>query len=232
MIGRLVRRWDVWLFAASVVFFALFPRIDLTVAGWFYDPRVGFFLGRNPLVLVSYWFFGKVVFIGVVIGIVVLVASPWLLRGRHTPLRRYAVFLVVALALGPGLLVNGIVKEHSGRARPRQVTEFGGHHTYTPPFRLAHQCANNCSFVSGHASAGFFLIAFYWIFRRRAWLAAGIALGALAGLGRMAQGGHFLSDVVFAFWIVYGSTLLVAHWVLPRRPRAPPATDGAGEPGD
>ena len=44
------------------------------------------------------------------------------------------------------------------------------------------------------------------------------ALGALVGLGRLLQGGHFLGDVVFAFWATYFSCVLVAWWLnLPPR---------------
>jgi lipid A 4'-phosphatase len=61
---------------------------------------------------------------------------------------------------------------------------------------------------------GFFFIALAWVFRDRRWLWAGIALGAVVGLGRMAQGGHFLSDVVFAFWAVYLIASLCSRWLL------------------
>lgn len=78
----------------------------------------------------------------------------------------------------------------------------------------------NCSFVSGHAALGFYTIALAWVVRRRRrlWLAVGIGVGALVGLGRLLQGGHFLGDVVFAFWATYFSCVLVAWWLnLPPR---------------
>jgi lipid A 4'-phosphatase len=63
------------------------------------------------------------------------------------------------------------------------------------------QCEKNCSFVSGEASslfAMFFGLAMVAGTRARALIAVGIALGSFAGLIRMSQGAHFLSDVVFA----------------------------------
>ena len=72
--------------------------------------------------------------------------------------RRLAIFLLVVLFVGPGLIVNGIWKEHWGRARPFEVQNFGGEHQYTPPMQPAQECDTNCSFVSGHAAMGF-----YWI---------------------------------------------------------------------
>lgn len=38
--------------------------------------------------------------------------------------RHQGIFLVLLLALGPGLLVNAIFKDHWGRPRPREITQF------------------------------------------------------------------------------------------------------------
>jgi len=117
------------------------------------------------------------------------------------------VFLLVTLVLGPGLLVNGVLKENSGRARPVNVRPFGGPHTFTPAWVFADQCATNCAFVSGHAAVSAWPVAGAFIARRRgrrrAWLAGGLALGLAVGFGRMATGSHFLSDVLLAVLMVY-----------------------------
>lgn len=76
------------------------------------------------------------------------------------------------------------------------------------------QCQRNCAFACGDASVGFFFLAPAFILakRRRAWLAVGLAAGGLLGLMRLAQGGHFLSDVIFSFYIVYFSAWLLHRW--------------------
>ena len=87
-----------------------------------------------------------------------------------------------------------------GRGR-FQIVEFGGTKSYTPPLTPSDQCAHNCSFVAGEASTiyvTFFALAFLFPSRGRQLIAAGIVAGSLAGLVRMAQGAHFLSDVIFA----------------------------------
>lgn len=126
-------------------------------------------------------------------------------------LRRGGSFVVVMALVGPLLVVNGLLKEHWGRARPADIAAFGGTRIYTPPLEPAAQCDSNCAFVSGHASAGFSFMALGWVFRHPALMAFGTAFGSLAGLGRMAQGDHFLSDVVFSFWVVYFCCVAVAH---------------------
>ena len=61
-------------------------------------------------------------------------------------------FLAAMLAIGPGLVANVILKDNWGRARPRQVVEFGGTKQFTPPLVPVRECVRNCSFVSGEAS--------------------------------------------------------------------------------
>src|SRR6202007_2501046 len=107
---------------------------------------------------------------------------------------------------GPGLVTNAILKDHWGRARPTQITEFGGTKAFTPALVPARQCERNCSFVAGHPALGFYLVSFGFLVpppRRRVVEAIAIATGALFGAARIAQGGHFLSDVVFSGLVVY-----------------------------
>jgi lipid A 4'-phosphatase len=124
------------------------------------------------------------------------------------PFRKSALFLVLMMALGPGLLVNAVFKDHWGRPRPRQMQVFGGDRPFHEVWERGIDGAGR-SFPSGHASAAFYLIAPYFVLRsrnrRRARLAllAGAAYGVLMGIARMAQGGHFPSDVLWAGGMVY-----------------------------
>src|SRR5439155_25070753 len=134
--------------------------------------------------------------------------------------RKALVFLVVSMAVAPGLLANTTLKDHWGRARPVQIEAFGGSHRFTPAPLPAAECDGNCSFVSGHAALGFALVAFALLLppgrTRRTWIAVAIGFGALVGLGRIAQGAHFLSDVVFAGLVVYGTSALLHWWIVQR----------------
>ena len=80
------------------------------------------------------------------------------------------------------------------------------------------QCAKNCAFVSGHVATASFLMAFGWLGApavRRRWLLAGLAGGGLLAFVRLAAGGHFLSDCVFAWFATYFS-LWATEWVFRR----------------
>ena len=217
------------MFAVSVMVFAIYPELDLQVAAWFYEPDTGFHWSQLPPVLASYELF-KARSVGWVIVALLAYLAYVMTRRILVPAKRNAsLFLLAMILAGPVLLVNSGLKDNWGRARPSQVTQFGGDRSYSPPLHPAAQCDRNCSFVSGHAAAGFALIGFYWTTRRRRWLIAGIALGSLVGLGRMIQGGHFFSDIVFAFWAVYLIASLLASLML-RPPRDNDADTDAGSP--
>jgi membrane-associated PAP2 superfamily phosphatase len=69
--------------------------------------------------------------------------------------KRAAIIWLVALALGPGLIVNSLLKNHWGRARPYQVLR--DHKTFSPVWQYQSNAPLNNSFCSGHAAIGFFL---------------------------------------------------------------------------
>jgi membrane-associated phospholipid phosphatase len=115
---------------------------------------------------------------------------------------RRVFYVLICLLVGPGLLVNVVLKDHWGRARPSQVTEFGGTRTFTPALSLSDQCPRNCSFVSGEVSLGFWWLSFAFAVppgrRRQLLVGAALAMGAFIGGLRVAGGGHFLSDAIFS----------------------------------
>lgn len=214
----LSERADLVLLVTLQLLFLAAPQLDLVVASWLYDPVRGFAWGDAAPVQLSYQVFAKLHFFVAPLLLWLLFAS-WLWRRRaERALRRRLWFLFAVLLLGPGLLVNEVLKAESGRARPVQVEQFGGPRQWTPVFSPADQCRRNCSFVSGHAAMGYFFIALAWVLRDRRWLVYGIGLGSLVGLGRMLEGRHFLSDVVFSYWVVYGVCVALA-WLLLRQRR-------------
>ena len=204
--------------AFAVLLFLLFPGVDLWASGLFYRGEAGFFLAQWGPVRALYAAVPYVVG-AVVIGVPALcVLSLWRGRALWRIDLRAAAFLLLALALGPGLLVNTVFKDHWGRARPAQVTEFGGTQHFTSALLPADQCTRNCSFPSGHAAMGFYLVSFAFLVpqarRRRLAVGAAIAAGAVVGLARMAQGGHFLSDVIFCGFLVYATSWLLYRAII------------------
>ena len=138
--------------------------------------------------------------------LLVLAGSLW--RPGLRRWRRPALFVVLAIALGSGLVVNLVFKDHWGRARPGELVEFRGSHAFTQVWQPG-RAAPNSSFPSGHASIGFSVLLPWFIFRGRhrilaaVFLGSGLLFGFLVGVARMLQGGHYLSDIVWAGGLVY-----------------------------
>lgn len=185
---------------AGAVFLA-YPGIDLAVGRLFYIGE-GRFFGRSHrwvewvrnVFIVFYW------------ACIALALAGLFLTGRS---RKgwlgwglpHWLFLAICLGAGPGLVANLILKDQWGRARPGHVTEFGGKKAFTPPLIPVKECPRNCSFVSGEASSmyiPFFAAAVLMPQSAPVLIAGGTVAGLAAGLVRMAQGGHYLSDVIFA----------------------------------
>lgn len=206
---RPISRLTLTVFVSMVVcgiVFSLWPQIDIAVSASFYNASHGFIGEQHPLVLAIYRGV-PLVSKATILGLFIALFAYSFQRGAHGRRRRIQVgFLIAALALGPGLLVDVLLKDYWGRARPAKVEVFGGASTFTPALVPSDQCEGNCSFVSGHASAGFYLVSLGFLggaLARRRWTMIGLVVGTVFGLGRVTQGGHFLSDIVFSFYATW-----------------------------
>ena len=129
------------------------------------------------------------------------------------PCQEAGFFFAAMLALGPGLIVNGVFKPHWNRPRPVQTLAFGGSQPFVPVWQSG-PYPHSKSFPSGHASMGFYLFApaFLLYRKRRAWALAFVAVGLVGGLvigaGRVLQGAHYPSDVLWSAGLVYVSGLV------------------------
>lgn len=202
-------------------------NLDLQVSGYFWDTDLGWRLKDHPLFVFLYRL-GPVP--GICAGIGGL--AMWLLFWRtpeYRVRRQTCWILVLLIALGPGLIVNAIFKEHYGRPRPRSVEAFGGDEKFVPLF-VYNPDGRGKSFPSGHASIGFFWLGLvpwvsrlhrHGVLRSGGWvylfLFLGILQGGLMSFGRIAQGGHFLSDVSWSAAIDYYLGLGLALFFSPQK---------------
>lgn len=184
-----------------------FLPLDLLVEGWFYsEERGGWFLkDADPLVLI--YKKGLIPALCVTFGAILVLLGGF----KSHSLRRYrkvATYLLLVMVIAPGLLVNALMKEGWGRPRPRQIEEFGGDEVYERVWEYD-GASYGKSFPSGHAAMGFFFFSLYFLLRREGrkaiylWLGVALGLGFLLGFTRMAQGGHFPSDVVWSAGVCY-----------------------------
>lgn len=202
---------------AAMLLLVIFPKIDLVVSGWFYAPGRGFALRDLP-----FFIFVMKAMPDVLITVAVMLAAIGLagaIAGRAWLgiTWRVGAFAGLTMLIGPGLLVNTLFKDHWGRARPHQIIEFGGTAHFSPAVLISDQCARNCSFPAGHPALGFWLVALAFLAPpvwRGGAVAAALVFGALVGVMRIAQGGHFLSDVLASAIIVIGVNCLAKRLIL------------------
>ena len=210
-------RYFLVLLLFAVFIFTVWPEIDLWFSLLFYSGS-GFFPANEVGFVKSVYYgtpwAGRALFGTAMIIVLIALAAPHQISRR---VWRRSAAVVTVVVLGIGLLVHTVLKDGMGRPRPRDVSVFAGPTSFVPTFMPSNFCNTNCSFVSGHACVGFALmsIGMLGVRRRRIfWFQTGIFFGSLIGLVRIAQGGHFLSDIIFAFFAIWGSHLLIrAVWL-------------------
>jgi len=189
------------LLAGTAVFY--FTNLDIFISGIFFDGQ-WYLKDKQPYVFLYYYG----VHLGLIISLlsfVVLIAGYF--QKKSSSFRKFALFLVLVMLLGPGILVNSIFKENYGRPRPRHITNFGGEEKFLKVWEIGQTKGN--SFPSGHASAAFYLISLYYVLKDKRKKAAiylfgfGIFYGLLMSITRIVQGGHFASDTLWSFGMVW-----------------------------
>ena len=201
---------------AAAITFVGWPNIDLAAARLFYVEPRHFLFNHSALASTLRWGFRALTWgtaIAAVIGIILALARRRHFLGLGLP---EWIFLALVLITGPGLIANTLLKDNWARPRPIHVVEFGGPDKFTPVLERSGACERNCSFISGEASATFalgFAVAMLARRRRAELMAAAVALGSVSGLIRMGEGGHFLSDVVFA-GVIMALDVALIYWLV------------------
>ncbi|BBF94731.1 phosphatase PAP2 family protein [Blastochloris tepida] len=176
----------------------VWPGLDLAVSAAAFDPAAGRFPAAVDPMLRGlrevFRILPHLIFWPALAALTVAALRPSL----RLP-RRALIFLVATFALGPGLIVNGVVKTAWDRPRPRDVATFGGTAPFQPWWQPGAGWFANRSFVSGEASSSAWMLAPAAL-APPPWRA--LALAAAAGYAvatavlRVLFGAHFLSDVV------------------------------------
>ncbi|WP_263144880.1 phosphatase PAP2 family protein [Pseudomonas sp. RIT-PI-AD] len=196
--------------------------LDFALAHLFYEPGQGF-IGRR-----SFWLedilHDRAKQASILLG--VLAIGGFLLSlvtARFRPWRPRLGYLVLALGLSTSVVAP--LKTLTAMHCPWSLSEFGGTETFTPLLapRAPSDNPGRC-WPGGHASAGFSLLALFFVLRdrqpraARVALAVALATGSLFSLGRMMQGAHFLSHNLWTLLIDWTLCLLCYRGMLYRRP--------------
>jgi len=214
------------LWIALLALFHAETEWDLAVARWFFDPAAcastetanhhgcaGFFYAQIQWLAELRRILQPLAAIMAVIVAIFLVRD--LVAGRRwadAGVRLKSV-LIAALILGPGLIVNGILKNHWGRPRPWMTDQFGGWLPFVAAGDKTDYCLTNCSFVSGEAAAAGWLmcVAILMYARGRYYIATAFLVIALVQpLLRVAFDAHYMSDAVLGFTLTIVLFMILA----------------------
>nr|WP_196107254.1 MULTISPECIES: phosphatase PAP2 family protein [unclassified Ochrobactrum] len=203
----------MYIFITVSGFFIIFPQVDLTISRYFFRAGI-FFISDNPYWVairdayrISQWY------VWIFLIILPVIYALWI-RPLPAIAPHKVVYIFLVFLLGPGVLVQGL-KFLIGRARPRNLVEFGGSYDFTPAWQFSGMCHSNCSFPSGESSAAAAMLPLLIFvpvrFRLKAALIF-VPVLALVSLNRVFMGAHFLSDVVISWTLVVGLMI----WLSPR----------------
>ncbi|WAG81441.1 phosphatase PAP2 family protein [Metapseudomonas furukawaii] len=208
------------LLAMALLLLVDVPRVDFALAHLFYDPQSGF-IGRHSAFLedVLHDRAKQAVILLGVFAIAGFIAS--LLPTRLRQWRRPLGYLVLALGISTAIVTP--LKAVTAVQCPWSLEEFGGVEPYSP--LLGHHAyvdkPGRC-WPGGHASAGFSLLALFFVLRdrrprlARVALVGALILGSVFSLGRMMQGAHFLSHNVWTLLFDWMISLVCYRLVLYR----------------
>ena len=184
-----------------VLFFILFPKFDIFFSKLFFFEEK--FISDKYVFIRSLRSFLKDSMIAISIVSFLLIMVNFFFKKKKKPILKprtnlILIGFIVGPVIGCGLIANFYFKDNWGRARPINIQEFGGEKIYTQPFIISDQCERNCSWISGEASAAFSFIAGTIILKNPIFLILNIIFGIIVSFCRIAMGGHFLSDNIFA----------------------------------
>ena len=194
------------LLVAVFTFISQFSDFEIKLLYLFYSPQSGWFLKYTQPWYFLYKYGPLPGIIIASISLIIFISSFFFFSLKKYS--RHALFLCLIMIIGPGLVVNAILKDYWGRPRPRQIKEFKGNMHYLKVWQKG-EAGKGKSFPSGQASTGFYLFSPYFFLRNKkrkvayGFLFGGMFYGSLIGLARMIQGAHFLSDVIWSGAIVY-----------------------------
>lgn len=199
--------WAMLIMSAGAfaILFLAYPQIDVIFSDLFFTATGSFALAENAALITIRDLF-KLLFAVTFLFAILMLALSFIRRGERQVARQIWLFILGAYVLGPGVLVNMILKNNWGRARPANIQAFGGDALFTPPLLIADQCPTNCSFVSGETSTiatlSILTCCLFWISAsanmRKILVTIAVIMTAIASLLRIAMGRHFLSDTIFS----------------------------------
>lgn len=121
-------------------------------------------------------------------------------------------WIVIALIIGSGPMVVGILKSLSQHSCPWELLRYGGSGNEYPLLgKVSEFPGKGRCFPGGHASGGFGLLGLYFVLFPISkclakWVAiSAICLGMVMGFGQVMRGAHLFSHNLWSLWWVWAT---------------------------
>ena len=206
----------IGLFVITSIF--VFWDLDLSIERKFFSNETGWFLDQKQ----PWKFFHQY---GTIPGLVLTLCALIcvflsIIKSGFQSYRKFVLLLVLTSIIGAGFFVNLVMKPYWGRPRPRQIMEFGGQWTYRQPYQIGTP-GKGQSFPCGHCTMGFIFVTLFFFWDKSRLLSStggafGLVYGFLIGAGRMVQGAHFATDVIWSLGVILLVSVMLHYFVLPR----------------
>ena len=192
-------------FPFLIIFLTVGSSIDIFLSNLFY-------FGKGQFLLQSYYgitiFFRNIILPLLLIYIFILPIFSILLSTKQIYFNyefkiKDIVFLWFSGFFNLLIIINLLLKNTWGRARPGDISQLDGEETFTPWYQTSSSCDVNCSFVSGDAAVGFSIIVLYFLIKKEIFFWLSLFFGFVLGTIRIMEGGHFISDIVMAGVVVF-----------------------------
>ena len=196
---------SIIIFLILIIFLSVGSSLDIYISSLFYQEQQNFVLQDYHLITI---FIRKTILPILILYLLIMPAVSIFLPinkiyfNFKITLKEY-LFVFLSALFNLLIVVNVILKNLWGRARPNDILELGGKETFTPWFHFSDACNTNCSFVSGDASVGFSIIALFFITKIKMFFWMALCFGCLLGVTRILEGGHFFSDVLIAGFLIF-----------------------------
>ena len=206
---------------AALAWAAQRSGLDLALAAWCFDPAAGRFPWND-----SPWLelLGHRLVLALPVGVALAALAGASASYRVSALRPWRPALwaiVLTCALGQVLIAQ--LKHWTALPRPYDLAMFGGKAALPAHWWAASRAEAGGALPSGHAGAGFALLALYfagWARGRPHWRWGGLAAGTCAGgvfaAVRILQGAHFLSQTLWSAALMWLLASLCFYPVLAR----------------
>ena len=195
-------------------------NFDLRFSSEYFTDEKQWFLAKSPPWIWLYEY-------GVIPGIFLSIISflTWIFshtKKKLAIMRPYLLICALTPIIASALLVNVVLKDNTGRPRPREIKQFSGNWEYLPALQIGIPGRGH-SFPCGHCSIAFTLtsgIVFWRLSRKFAILSLSLGLiyGILMSLARIVQGGHFITDAMWSLGVVW-LTLTTLYYFVYQPPR-------------